>query len=74
MTRESLIVALGERRYRIERPFGQLDGFGKVTDVAIDGLGRVAVLLRSDPYCDPPVDPVQLLNLDGTPAGASEPT
>ncbi len=69
MSRESFVVALGERRYRVERPFGQLDGFGKVTDVAIDGRGRVAVLLRSDPYCDPPLDPVRLLTQSGEPAG-----
>ncbi len=69
MMQESLVVALGDRRYRVERPFGTLDGRGKVTDVAIDGRGRIAVLLRSDPYCDPPSDPVVLLTPDGTPAG-----
>lgn len=70
MTGEGFVVALGERRYRVERPFGALDGLGKVTDVAIDGRGRVAVLLRSDPYCDAPADPVRLLTPEGAPVGS----
>ena len=68
--RESLTVALGETRYGVERPFGATDGPGKVTDVAVDGQGRVAVLLRTDPYCDPQSDPVRLFTADGTPAGS----
>jgi streptogramin lyase len=62
MSRETLIVALGEDRYRIERPWGALPTGGKVTDVAIDGQGRVAVLSRSDPYDGPDPDPVALLD------------
>jgi hypothetical protein len=45
-----LIVALGDRRYRVERPFGSWpknEGF--VTDVAVDGRGHVFVGLRHDP-------------------------
>ena len=49
MTAHTLIVALGKRRYRVERPFGswpQNEGF--VTDVAADARGHVFVLLRHD--------------------------
>ncbi len=45
-----LIVALGDRRYRVERPFGSWprnEGF--VTDVAVDRRGHVFVGLRHDP-------------------------
>jgi hypothetical protein len=45
-----LTVALGDRRYRVERPFGSWprnEGF--VTDVAVDGRGHVFVGLRHDP-------------------------
>jgi hypothetical protein len=45
-----LIVSLGDRRYRVERPFGSWpknEGF--VTDVAVDGRGHVFVGLRHDP-------------------------
>lgn len=62
MSRETLIVAIGDRRYRIERPWGALPAGGKVTDVAIDGAGRVAVLSRSDPYDGPDPNPVALLD------------
>lgn len=66
MTREPLVVALGNRNYRVERPWAEITVPGKVTDVAIDGQGRVAVLLRSDPYTDEVSDPVQLFSSDGT--------
>lgn len=53
MTRESLHVALGTDRYRIERPFGALpEGPGRVSDVACCSRGHVFVLLRHDPYVD----------------------
>jgi len=68
--RESLTVAMGDAAFAVHRPFGALDGPGKVTDVAVDGRGRVAVLLRSDPYCDPPNDPVRLFTPDGRAAGS----
>jgi DNA-binding beta-propeller fold protein YncE len=71
MAGHELIVALGERRYRVERPWGALpQGPGKVTDVAVDGEGRVHVLLRSDPLVDAPSDAVVVLAADGTRIGA----
>lgn len=47
----SLIVALGERRYRVQRPWGDLPE-GPVTDVTVDSRGHVYVLLRWDPIVD----------------------
>jgi len=45
-----LIVALGDRRYRVERPFGSWpENSGFVTDVAIDPRGHAFVMLRHDP-------------------------
>lgn len=71
MVRETLLVALGPRRYRVERPWGELPAGAKVTDVAIDGAGRVAVLTRTDAYTDAPADPVILLDAeDGRRIGA----
>jgi hypothetical protein len=49
-----LIVALGEARYRVERPFGswpQNSGF--VTDVTVDPRGHIFVMLRHDPLTQP---------------------
>lgn len=49
-----ITVALGERHYSVERPWGDLpDGPGRVTDIAVDSRGHVFVLLRADPLCDP---------------------
>lgn len=51
--RQSLFVALGQQRYQIERPWGDLpSGAGKVTDVVCDDRNHVFVLLRSDRYVD----------------------
>lgn len=47
----TLIVALGARRYRVERPWGDLPT-GPVTDVTVDSRGHVYVLLRWDPIAD----------------------
>ena len=47
----SLTVALGDQRYRVERPWGDLPK-GMVTDVTVDGRGHVFVLLRWDAYED----------------------
>jgi DNA-binding beta-propeller fold protein YncE len=47
----TLIVALGERRYRVERPWGDLPP-GAVSDVTVDSRGHVFVLLRWDPLSD----------------------
>ncbi len=49
MSAHSLVVALGARRYRVERPFGAWpENTGFVTDVAADARGHVFVLLRHD--------------------------
>ncbi len=49
---EPLVVALGERRYRVERPWGELPSglaFDFITQLAIDSEGRVYVFRRGDP-------------------------
>ena len=51
MQTASLIVALGLRRYRVDRPWGDLPN-GPVTDVTVDSRGHVYVLLRFDPFAD----------------------
>jgi len=49
-----LIVELGERLYRVERPFGSWPrNTGFVTDVAVDPRGHVFVMLRHDPLVHP---------------------
>ncbi len=49
-----LLVALGEARYRVERPFGAWPAnAGFVTDVTVDGRGHVFVMLRHDPLLHP---------------------
>ncbi len=59
-----LVVALGDRRYRVQRPWGQLPP-GRVTDVAADAGGRVLVLLRRDRCVEPPGPAVAVLGPDG---------
>lgn len=46
---KELVVALGERRYRIERWFYRHEGAGRVSDVAVGPDGLVHVLIRHDP-------------------------
>jgi NHL repeat len=61
-----LIVALGDWRYRIERPFGSWpknEGF--VTDVAVDGRGHVFVGLRHDSLTQPDDPRIVELGPDG---------
>jgi NHL repeat len=61
-----LIVALGDRRYRVERPFGSWpknEGF--VTDVAVDRRGHVFVGLRHDPLTQANDPRIIELNPDG---------
>lgn len=65
MSHEPMIVALGDRRYAIERPWGAIATPGKVTDVAVGATGNLAVLLRTDPYTEAGPDPVVLLSPDG---------
>jgi sugar lactone lactonase YvrE len=65
--RAVLRVALGERLYEIDRPFGNFQlGGALVSDVACDSAGLVHVLLRSDPLVDAPADPVVVLDATGS--------
>jgi CheY-like chemotaxis protein len=48
MTRHSLHITLGTQRYAIQRPWGETDGVGGISDVATDAEGRIFVLLRQD--------------------------
>lgn len=64
--RHSLFVALGQQRYRVERPWGDIpSGGGKVTDVVCDERGHVFVLLRADCYVDARLPVVIELAPDG---------
>lgn len=64
--RESLFVSLGQQRYRVERPWGDIpSGGGRVTDVVCDGRGHVFVLLRADSYVDARLPTVIELAPDG---------
>ena len=66
MSDHRLVVALGGRRYRVERPFGDLPSdAGRVSDVTVDSRGHVFVLLRYDPLVDTPGTPVVELDRDG---------
>ena len=66
-----LVVALGSRRYRVERPWGDLPSdAGMVSDVVVDSRGHVFVLLRSDPIAGPRGTPVVELAPDGSRVGA----
>lgn len=66
MSGHDLIVALGSRRYRVERPFGSWPrNSGRVTDVAVDAEGQVHVLLRHDPLTDPDDARVIVLSSEG---------
>ena len=65
--RQPLFVALGQQRYQVERPWGDLpNGAGKVTDVVCDGRGHLFVLLRADSYVDPVHPTVIELSPDGS--------
>ena len=56
MSERQLIVALGARRYRVERPWGDLPrSIGRVTDVTVDMRGHLFVLMRYDPLVDAPM-------------------
>lgn len=61
-----LFVTLGPRRFRIERPFGDLPtGQGTVSDVAVDAEGHIHVGLRRDPCTDAPGPAVVVLDAQG---------
>ncbi len=65
--KHELIVGLGDRRYRLERPFGSWpSNEGFVTDVAVDQRGHVFVGLRHDPLTQ--ADDPRIIELapDGT--------
>jgi len=65
-TKQTLFVALGTRRYAIERPWGDLPtGHGRVTDVACAADGHVFVLLRGDCQVDATAPSVIELAPDG---------
>jgi sugar lactone lactonase YvrE len=64
--RHTLIVALGQQRYQVERPWGDIpSGDRKVTDVVCDSRGHVFVLLRADCYVDAALPVVVELAPDG---------
>ncbi|MCU0984758.1 MAG: peptidase [Acetobacteraceae bacterium] len=66
MPRHELIVTLGERRYRIERPWGDMPaGFGVPSDVACAADGTVFAQLRQDAYADAVGPAVVVLAPDG---------
>lgn len=70
-TRHQIVVALGDTRYRVDRPFGAWpQTAGKVSDVVVLRDGRVLVLLRSDPYVDPVGPRVIVLSPEGDCLGA----
>lgn len=63
---ETLVVALGAQRYRVERPWGAaLTGPGGFTDVACDAQGRVYGFVRTDPSVDPGTPAVRVYEPDG---------
>ncbi len=63
-----LNVALGEKRYSIQRPWGQLLQAGLVSDVAVQASGDVLVLQRRDPEIEAAdnVATILRLNPDGS--------
>jgi len=65
MKAEELIVALGARRYRVERPFGDVPA-GLVSDVSVDSRGHIFVLLRRDSLCSAASPAVVELAVDGS--------
>ena len=66
-----LFVTIGPRRYRIDRPWGDLpEGQGGVTDVATDPAGRIYVGLRRDAYVSAPAPTVIVLDAEGRRIGA----
>lgn len=69
MLEDGLTVAIGDRRYRLERPWGELPN-GMVTDVTVDERGHVFVLLRWDPLVDRSSPRVIELDPEGRRRGA----
>ena len=49
---DSLVVLLGDRHYKVKRPWGELPAngtFGLISQLALDSAGRVYVFQRSQP-------------------------
>jgi hypothetical protein len=60
------ILALGDRRFRAERGWGELPpSKGRVTDVAVDPRGHVFALFRYDAMVAAPGPAVMELSPDG---------
>ena len=60
-------MRLGDRVYRVERPFGQLPGdLGTVSDVGVTASGEILVFLRRDPLVAAAADSIALLRADGS--------
>jgi peptidylglycine monooxygenase len=69
--RHRIVVALGNTRYHVDRPFGTWPrNSGKVSDVAVTPDGRILVLLRHDPCVDPDNPRVIVLSAEGEYLGA----
>ena len=67
-TKQSLTVALGARRYRVDRPWGRWPGglrSGLISDVAIDSADNVYVLQRFDTLAGAVGAPVVVFDRDG---------
>lgn len=63
--RQQLHVALGAKRYRVERPWGDLPrSSGRVSDVTVDARGHLFVLIRHDPLVDD-MTALPVVELDG---------
>lgn len=66
-----LRVMIGGRVHAVKRPFGDVGGSeGRVTDVTVDGRGRVHVLVRRDPLTEPSGPAVLVFDADGRRLGA----
>ena len=65
----TLVVALGEQLYCVERPFFDHKGAGGVSDVAVDEAGLIHVLIRTDCLVTPQTDAVVSLSADGREIG-----
>ncbi len=63
---ENLVVALGDRRYRVERPFfAHSEPGGVISDVAVGPDGNIHVLIRFDPVVTADGHAVATLNPEG---------
>lgn len=62
---DAFVAALGETRYRVERPFFAAAGPGMVSDVAVGPDGLIHVLLRADALASPEALPVVTLDAEG---------